>query len=405
VQYLGASGATAFTGALVVGANIIRTVVTAQDGVTSKTYTVTVTRATACAPKLCQTITFPRPANMLTTSADQLLSATSTSGLTVVFQTYAPALCSVTGTPGNQYVHVIPAGTPQTCVINAMQGGNATYAAAPWVQVGFNINKVAQTITFNQPSSMKRSDPDQVLTATSTSGLSVSFSSYTPSICTVVGTSIHPVTATTNQYCVIAANQSGNDIYAGAIPVTKSLYISPTATGQYQLGDVGPGGGRIFYVSPTAFAESGAACANSCHYLEAAPTTGTRAWVNSNYGWSGNVNTLIGTTRTAIGAGFSNTLAIVGQSGGGSTENKAATVSRAYRGPNNLTDWFLPSKDELKALYDNRAYVPGAPGFYIWSSSEATSTTAWRQYFYFDAQETDGKRYTEGAAVLPIRAF
>jgi hypothetical protein len=114
---------------------------------------------------------------------------------------------------------------------------------------------------------------------------------------------------------------------------------------------------------------------------------------------------LIGTTRTAIGAGFSNTLAIVGQSGGGSTENKAATVSRAYRGPNNLTDWFLPSKDELKALYNNRAYVPGAPGFYIWSSSEATRTTAWRQYFYFDAQETDGKQYTEGAAVLPIRAF
>ena len=44
VQYIGSGGATAFTGALAVGSNVIRTLVTAQDG-TTKTYTVTVTRA------------------------------------------------------------------------------------------------------------------------------------------------------------------------------------------------------------------------------------------------------------------------------------------------------------------------------------------------------------------------
>jgi uncharacterized repeat protein (TIGR02543 family) len=52
VQYLGSTGNTAFTGALAVGANIIRTVVTAQDGTTPKTYTVTVTRAAASAPPI-----------------------------------------------------------------------------------------------------------------------------------------------------------------------------------------------------------------------------------------------------------------------------------------------------------------------------------------------------------------
>jgi uncharacterized repeat protein (TIGR02543 family) len=45
VQYLGATGTTAFAGNLSFGANIIRTVVTAQDGTTTSTYTVTVTRA------------------------------------------------------------------------------------------------------------------------------------------------------------------------------------------------------------------------------------------------------------------------------------------------------------------------------------------------------------------------
>ena len=49
VQYLGPTGTTTFTGALSVGANVIRTVVTAQDGTTIATYTVTVTRALATA--------------------------------------------------------------------------------------------------------------------------------------------------------------------------------------------------------------------------------------------------------------------------------------------------------------------------------------------------------------------
>jgi uncharacterized repeat protein (TIGR02543 family) len=45
VQYLGADGTIPFTGALAVGANVIRTIVTAQDGTTTSTYTLTVTRA------------------------------------------------------------------------------------------------------------------------------------------------------------------------------------------------------------------------------------------------------------------------------------------------------------------------------------------------------------------------
>jgi hypothetical protein len=44
VQYIGATGTTPFNGELSVGSNVIRTVVTAQDGSTRKTYTVTVTR-------------------------------------------------------------------------------------------------------------------------------------------------------------------------------------------------------------------------------------------------------------------------------------------------------------------------------------------------------------------------
>jgi hypothetical protein len=45
LQYLGADGSTAFTGSLSIGANIIRTIITAQDGLTTVTYTLTVIRA------------------------------------------------------------------------------------------------------------------------------------------------------------------------------------------------------------------------------------------------------------------------------------------------------------------------------------------------------------------------
>jgi len=58
VQYLGATGSTAFNGTLSVGENIIRTVVTAQNGTTTTTYTVTVTRA---APAAALTPTFGTP--------------------------------------------------------------------------------------------------------------------------------------------------------------------------------------------------------------------------------------------------------------------------------------------------------------------------------------------------------
>ena len=51
VQYLGSTGTTAFTGTLAVGANVIRTVVTAEDGTTVKTYTITLTRAPGAANK------------------------------------------------------------------------------------------------------------------------------------------------------------------------------------------------------------------------------------------------------------------------------------------------------------------------------------------------------------------
>jgi hypothetical protein len=45
------------------------------------------------------------------------------------------------------------------------------------------------------------------------------------------------------------------------------------------------------------------------------------------------------------------------------------------------SDWFLPSKDELNALYINRVAIGGFANEYYWSSTEVNDFTAWSQNF------------------------
>jgi hypothetical protein len=119
-----------------------------------------------------------------------------------------------------------------------------------------------------------------------------------------------------------------------------------------RLDNTGPGGGTVFYYSATAFTSTGSACGTDCHYLEAASTSGTAAWTDITRAFSGteNHNSLItGADGTAIGTGYQNTLDIIAQSGN-EGEASAAGIARAYRGPSNLSDWFLPSYYELNEM-------------------------------------------------------
>jgi hypothetical protein len=118
--------------------------------------------------------------------------------------------------------------------------------------------------------------------------------------------------------------------------------------------------------------------------------------------WSGNTQVAIGANAqgTAIGTGYKNTEAMVTQS---STAGRAGTITRAYRGPNNLSDWYLPSKDELAQLYAQRTTVGGFSTGYYWSSSELDATTAWFQRISSGAQGNAPKDYTY--YVRPVRAF
>jgi len=117
------------------------------------------------------------------------------------------------------------------CTITASQGGSARYAAAPDVSRSFHVNPVPagpapQTITFGQPPDATVGAP-VVLSARASSGLAVSFSSDTPSVCTVAGSAVTTVAAGP---CTITASQGGSARYAAAPDVTRSFQENPATS-------------------------------------------------------------------------------------------------------------------------------------------------------------------------------
>jgi hypothetical protein len=207
------------------------------------------------------------------------------------------------------------------------------------------------------------------------------------------------------------------------------------------VGDTGPGGGKIFYVADGTFTQvgaSGSMCTTNCRYLEAAPNgwnTGqdpTKAWAvgvtHQNADVSGITNDSTAYNNAlGVGRGYANSVEIVAQNGAynAASNNYAAGAARAYRGPNNLSDWYLPTTAELNLLcqwargvapsvttrctggsLNSSTYGAQSAGFvagYYWSSSEGGAAAAWSQYFLDGVQLNGGKLTT--FYVRPVRAF
>jgi hypothetical protein len=176
----------------------------------------------------------------------------------------------------------------------------------------------------------------------------------------------------------------------------------------YEVGDYGPGRGIVFFVADTPF-DCGQTLETTCTYLEAAPTTGTSAWTDQPISWATEVNNNLwtsvgGADGMAIGTGYKNSVAIEGQLGNVAATS-AAVAAREYRGPHNLTDWFLPSWDELTQLRSKRATIGAVVDATYWSSSEWYPGIVWRRYFSDTGDNTGGEVKSNTFYVRPIRAF
>ncbi len=162
-----------------------------------------------------QSITFATPPTQ-TYGAVLPLSATASSGLTVSFASTTTSICTVSGTSAT----MVSGGT---CTIQASQAGNSDYLAAGTVSRSFKVAQAAQTITFPALPALTYGETGVTLSATASSGLTVSFASMTPSICTVSGTTLTIVGAQNN--CAIQATQAGNSNYLAAPAVSQMSYV------------------------------------------------------------------------------------------------------------------------------------------------------------------------------------
>ncbi len=192
------------------------------------------------------------------------------------------------------------------------------------------------------------------------------------------------VNAPVRSYTWPTALSAGDKLYwrvkAVAAGGTEGAYSSiASVTKSYGIGDTGPAGGIVFY-------DKGS-YSGGWRYLEAAPSdidvSGDYTHVWGGYGTS------VGGTGTAVGTGQANTTAIVAKYGTSDpynyTGNYAARLCDQYS-YGGYNDWFLPSKDELNLMYQNRGVIGGFAAHYYWSSSEYRSSNAWYQYFYFGSQ-------------------
>ncbi len=127
-------------------------------------------------------------------------------------------------------------------------------------------------------------------------------------------------------------------------------------------------GGIVFWIDPT----------DKSHGLVCAVLDqGESVW------WYNGSFFTTGATGTAIGTGTTNTDVIIAMQGAPET-SYAAGLARAYTG-GGFYDWFLPSRGELMAMYDNKATIDATAtanggavfDWYYWSSTEYDDTRAW----------------------------
>ena len=197
----------------------------------------------------------------------------------------------------------------------------------------------------------------------------------------------------------------------------------------YFCGGIGASGvGTVFYASTTPFA-CGANMESSCNYLEVAPQRwngtlvkcpggcvgspdSTSDWGSAGagsgrgYSYCQKKNTqfndfILHATGTVVGSGFANTSTLVTYCG---QDDDAGRQVRRYTG-GGMTDWSLPSQDELNALYyyTNRKAIGGFAAARYWSSSLQPAYEGRYVDFNSGKQGRNSPDVTYG--IRPVRAF
>jgi hypothetical protein len=217
VNYTLVSGPATLSGTTLVSTATGKVVVRAsQAGNAEYQPAVNVERSFTVQPR-CQTINFATITNQLLSNPPILLSATASSGLPVAF--------SLVSGPAMLTGNILTLTNAGSVSISANQSGNSLYSTAPTVTQSFSVAKHPQTINFQQPTNQVWGDPPISLTATSDSGLPITFSVVSgPAI--ITGNLCVPTNYGT---ITISAQQVGNNTWLAA-STNRTLTVSRWAT-------------------------------------------------------------------------------------------------------------------------------------------------------------------------------
>ena len=208
-----------------------------------------------------QSISFPTLPSKIFGDADFAPGATSTSGLTVSYTSSNLSVATIL----NGNIRIVGAGSS---IITAKQAGDATFNAASDVSQTFVVAKSNQTITFNPLPAKKIGDADFAPGATSTSGLTITYTSSNLSVATIVNGNIRVIAAGVT---TITASQPGNTNYNAAALVTQSLTVTAPVVYLYSPITTSILGGSL-----SAGIFGNLAINDASYYVVNSTTTGTR---------------------------------------------------------------------------------------------------------------------------------
>ena len=139
----------------------------------------------------------------------------SPSGTWVLPQATTPTVCIAAGF----YVQIIGGGT---CTLTYQSEATTTYLASDLYKVSFEVTRDPQTITFSLPTSVNLSSKTFALSATSSSGGSVLYTTSTPDSCSITGSILNLLKSGN---CSVTATQPGTSTIA-PISATATVMIA-----------------------------------------------------------------------------------------------------------------------------------------------------------------------------------
>ena len=165
-------------------------------------------------PLMSQSITMPTVSSRTYTPTSFLVKPTATSGL--------PVSLSVLSGPASVFGNFVTLNGVGNVVLAANQSGNWQYASAPQTTTSFLVSQSTQKINFPPIAPQSSSAVSFPLYAVASSGLPVSFSSSSPSVLSISGS-----TAVIKGWgtAVVTASQAGNFGYNSASPVYQTVTI------------------------------------------------------------------------------------------------------------------------------------------------------------------------------------